>query len=1086
MGKPFSDSVHGRDWGRSHQPENTGPNDTSQLGAVLLSVSNGTNGNDSLDGTPGNDTIDGRDGDDTINGLGGNDNLDGGRGNDLIDGGEGHDFINGWDGNDTLFGGEGNDTLRGVKNDDELHGGGGNDNLDGGSGNDTLFGGDGADVIAGVSGADSIDGGEGNDTIDAGSDSDTVDGGGGDDSINAGSGHDDVDGGSGNDSIEGGSGNDTMAGGTGNDTIIGGSGMDVAVFSGSIRDFVFSQSGSSVVVTDQNTADGDEGSDTVADDVEFLQFDDYTIDLTSQAANAPVIFAADQSTDEETSFSFTVDAIDFDGDPITLDNVTYTGAGSLTLVSTTTFGAAIGSGVTYTFNFDPDGMFEGLGVDETATETVTIQVSDGLGGVDSFSFDIVVNGVNDVPVANDDIATTDEDTAVIIDVLGNDTDVDVNDVLTVTSASALNGTVVINPDGTLTYTPDENYHGPDTITYAISDGNGGTDSASVSVTINPVNDAPDTAAPNMPAVTVNEADGIATIDLLGRTSDVDGDSLAIVSARFVDAETGERLGIQLILNPDGTVSFDPEDFGLGATNSLAVQIEYTVQDDSGAANDTSVGYVDVTINGSDVPPPPPNQAPVAGDLVFGIGDVYDEADGPITFDVGSVISDPDLDPLTIVAVFLDGGQELNFTVNGTEITVDPADFEVEDGVTEQVELIYVIDDGTGTANSSAQGTISFYLTGAPDGPPPDPTNNQPVANDVIAAANEVDGPYVIDLNGQVSDPDAGDTLTIASVSVLGGVLVDFTLEEGILTVDLASLGLNDDEVQTIEFEYIVEDDSGQSNNTATGTIELTVTGVTEDDPPGPDPQVVLDFEPFADPDDASIDITGINYQGLTFEGSAVVIETDEVASGGRDPNGIVLGQTTTDGQNVLVGTFSTIDIPLLDESGEPIIDEETGQVLTESVPDQLFSGYSSISTYRIEDDRVSLGRDFSGSPPPLPGPDPDDLGFSIGDSFSLDGLSLNIPSGVTNVTITTYTIVVIEEPVGTTGLSDYFYDYVVLDTFVFTVDGTDGAEILDFNAIGFADDFGNTNTAGFDDIYSFQITTDDGQAVVLDDILVTL
>ena len=74
-----------------------------------------------------------------------------------------------------------------------------------------------------------------------------------------------------------------------------------------------------------------------------------------------------------------------------------------------------------------------------------------------------MNAVNDGPVATDDAVSTDEDTAVTIDVLGNDSDVD-GDSLTVTAATATNGSVTINADGTLSYTPNANFNGTDTIT----------------------------------------------------------------------------------------------------------------------------------------------------------------------------------------------------------------------------------------------------------------------------------------------------------------------------------------------------------------------------------------------------------------------------------------------------------------------------------------------------------------------------------------------------------------------------------------------------------------------------------------------
>src|SRR5207249_6395469 len=98
--------------------------------------------------------------------------------------------------------------------------------------------------------------------------------------------------------------------------------------------------------------------------------------------------------------------------------------------------------------------------------------------------------VNDPPVANNDAATTAEDTAVTIAVLGNDTDPD-GDTLAVSGVgTAAHGTTAINPDKSITYTPAANYNGPDTFAYTISDGHGGTASAAVTVTITAVNDAP--------------------------------------------------------------------------------------------------------------------------------------------------------------------------------------------------------------------------------------------------------------------------------------------------------------------------------------------------------------------------------------------------------------------------------------------------------------------------------------------------------------------------------------------------------------------------------------------------------------------
>lgn len=130
-------------------------------------------------------------------------------------------------------------------------------------------------------------------------------------------------------------------------------------------------------------------------------------------------------------------------------------------------------------------------------ETFKITISDG-GTSSSQNFTIgdststitIKNDDSTPPVAQNDTATTDEDTPVTIDVLANDSDPD-GDSLSIESVSdPAHGNATINADGTITYTPASNYNGNDSFSYTVSDGNGGTDTATVAVTINPVNDAP--------------------------------------------------------------------------------------------------------------------------------------------------------------------------------------------------------------------------------------------------------------------------------------------------------------------------------------------------------------------------------------------------------------------------------------------------------------------------------------------------------------------------------------------------------------------------------------------------------------------
>ena len=105
---------------------------------------------------------------------------------------------------------------------------------------------------------------------------------------------------------------------------------------------------------------------------------------------------------------------------------------------------------------------------------------------------MTITAVNDKPDAVGDAKTLDEDAgATAIDVLGNDDDIDGN-ALTITSVTqGAKGSVAITGGGTgLSYTPDPNANGADSFSYTISDGHGMSDTADVSITIDPVDDPP--------------------------------------------------------------------------------------------------------------------------------------------------------------------------------------------------------------------------------------------------------------------------------------------------------------------------------------------------------------------------------------------------------------------------------------------------------------------------------------------------------------------------------------------------------------------------------------------------------------------
>ena len=168
--------------------------------------------------------------------------------------------------------------------------------------------------------------------------------------------------------------------------------------------------------------------------------------------------------------------------------------------------------------------------------TVTVTADDGNGGTvdDTFTWTVT----NPAPVANNDTATAVEDVAKNINVLGNDTD---DDALTVTAASAANGTVVIEADGTLTYTSDANFNGSDTITYTVTDADGATGTAQVAVTVQATNDDPTVNAATADQTSVDGAS--ISLDASAAFDDLDGDDLdftvtGLPAGLSIDAETG--------------------------------------------------------------------------------------------------------------------------------------------------------------------------------------------------------------------------------------------------------------------------------------------------------------------------------------------------------------------------------------------------------------------------------------------------------------------------------------------------------------------------------------------------------------------
>ncbi|MDF1884453.1 tandem-95 repeat protein, partial [Sulfurimonas sp. SAG-AH-194-C21] len=251
-----------------------------------------------------------------------------------------------------------------------------------------------------------------------------------------------------------------------------------------------------------------------------------TISVTN-VNDAPVVTNTTFSTDEDVNLTKALDMYAFDADGQS-DITTYT------LVNSGSNGTATLDGSLMTYN--PDLNFYGF-------DTITFNVTDGNGTTsNTATLNINVAAINDIPVAyNDYDNNTTEESTITINVISNDTDDGTLDVTTVVIANnPSHGSVVVNGDGTVTYTPALNYNGYDSFEYTVKDDGlvtaaGGSTGvlisnvAVVTLNITSVNDAPIAVADSF---TLDE-DSVMLLNLIANDIDVDNDlnisGLTIVS-----------------------------------------------------------------------------------------------------------------------------------------------------------------------------------------------------------------------------------------------------------------------------------------------------------------------------------------------------------------------------------------------------------------------------------------------------------------------------------------------------------------------------------------------------------------------------
>ncbi|GAB4441535.1 MAG: hypothetical protein OHK0015_38980 [Chloroflexi bacterium OHK40] len=190
--------------------------------------------------------------------------------------------------------------------------------------------------------------------------------------------------------------------------------------------------------------------------------------------------------------------------------------------------------------------------------------------------------VNSAPLAVDDSFATDEDTPLGGDVLANDSDLEGEVLTAALVAGPANGAVTLNPDGSFSYTPNANFNGVDSFTYTASDGTSSSNVATVTITVNPVNDGPSITrlAATDVCVAGNVASGGFTVSVADLETNADGLVLSFSSTNPRISASAAGSGAERAIT-----------FTVSGSGTTSGQVTVTVTDAEGLAASLSVRVV---------------------------------------------------------------------------------------------------------------------------------------------------------------------------------------------------------------------------------------------------------------------------------------------------------------------------------------------------------------------------------------------------------------------------------------------------------------------------------------------------------------
>jgi hypothetical protein len=419
--------------------------------------------------------------------------------------------------------------------------------------------------------------------------------------------------------------------------------------------------------------------------------------------------------------------------------------------------------------FTPAADFNGIAIIEytvtDGTKTLT-----GLAQVN-------VAPVNDAPVANNDTATTEEDTPIIIlatELLANDGDVD-RDTLSITSVgNAVNGTAIINANGNIKFTPGANFNGIASFDYTVSDGIN-RDTASIEIIVNPVNDAPLASNDTVTAIDEDKSIIILAADLLGNDSDIEGDKLSIIN---VNSNSGT-----VILNAEGNIEFIP-----AANFNGTATFNYTVSD--GAKSSTA--SVKLVIN------------PINDILIANSDTVTTDEDTPIIILASELFKNDVNDDIEKSLVI----SQISNLTNGTAVINRDGNVQFTPNANFKgiASFDYTVTDGTDSETASVKVVVNSI-------------NDAPIANNDTVTTNE-DTPIIILATELLSNDlnlDLEDSLSLIGVNNAVNGMVVINKDGNVEFTPAANFN------GTANFDYVVTD--GKVNQTA--SVKIVVNPVND-------------------------------------------------------------------------------------------------------------------------------------------------------------------------------------------------------------------------------------------------------------------